>query len=199
MQLLCADNHAPIFSRALRAKTMTEETAPPRRSHSELDVAKHLRLELEKHISSFARRRKKNRKTAFNLKMAATIFSVITTILVGLHGNALITTNLGNWLSALAIVTSASIAIFTTWETFFDHRWLWITYTITLNSLTEILSELEYCQFRDGALSVEDADRLYHKMSDALEHGNIEWFHRRKTETIVDDSLDHLTTQRKVG
>lgn len=148
-------------------------------SENQLDALRiDLTNKLTNNIESFRNKRDFNRKRAFRLKMAITSIGVLTTIVLGLKPY-IIFQNSETILSAVALVLSAIIPFFAAWEGFFDHRWLWIRYTETLNSLYAIRDEVDYVK-AGGKITKEQLDSLFARLQRTLEETNTEWSKQRK-------------------
>src|ERR1700694_739198 len=106
---------------------------------------KYLTETINAQIESFGKLRIINKGKAFWFKMLITSSSAATTILLGLQG-------LDHWtlfhaptlVKNLALLLSALVTLFSTWDTFFNHKALWVRYTLTLSQLKGIRAELEY-------------------------------------------------------
>jgi hypothetical protein len=140
-----------------------------------------LRTRLAAGIVSFRRRRVVNRRAAFALRIAVTSFGSLTTILRGLRGNALFSDQ-DNIFSAMALIMSAAVTIASTWETFFDHRWLWIQYTDTLTNLYRISDELEYVTAGNKPVPPERLEALFQQLQDTFQQANVAWSGKRRRE-----------------
>jgi hypothetical protein len=123
---------------------------------------------------------------AFRLKMTVVILGAATTFILGLkpyfdtsvksaelHSDAI--------LSIIALLLSAIIPIFTAWDAFYDHRWLWVRYTGTLNTLNGILDELGYAT-KAGEVPKETLDELFEKTEKTLSEVGADWSHHRVKE-----------------
>ncbi len=136
-----------------------------------------LRDQLQKNIQSFYAKRSQNRKLAFGLKLSVVILGSIATIFLGIK--SYFPNKDSEWLTALALVITASVPILVTWETFFNYRWLWVRYTSTLNNLYSISDDLEYAMSRQVKLSKKEVDELYERLQAALQETNTDWLTKR--------------------
>lgn len=138
---------------------------------------KYLTENLNQQIEGFSRSRQTNKKKAFWLKMLAVSFSSATTILLGLQGLEVVAfVNAPVVVKNLALILSAFVTLFSTFDAFFNHRALWVRYTRTTSQLKSIKAELEYLS-SDGVqnLNDEDIDRLFKKYQLTLEETNAFW------------------------
>ena|SRR6266404_1485207 len=150
------------------------ETEPPK------SKAEFLHAELEKHIKTFCEDRQSNKRKAFHLKIWGTVFSAITTILLGLQGFDHWTTYLKN--SALAL--SAFVTVFAAWDAFFNHRALWVHYKSIQMELEAVLAELDYLLAdSNGSPKSEDVDALFCKYQQVLKRSTQSWLDLRDDKT----------------
>jgi len=144
-------------------------------SESQYEV---LRAKVVSNIGSFRNKRDSNRKLAFRIKITIVSIGALTTIVLGLKSYVDFPKS-NEILSSLALVLSALIPIFAAWESFFDHRWLWVRYTGTLNSLYAVNDELEYGRAA-GTINKEQLDALFKRLQRALAEVDSEWTDKRK-------------------
>lgn len=145
---------------------------------------------LDRDINSYEAKRQKNRQRAFIVKIAVAALGATTTIFVGIQSNELFN-GYRDILSVLALVTSASVTLFSTWEAFYDHRWLWVTYTSTLAELRSIKSDIEYIIARDGHIEKKELDALYSRRIYSLQQTNSQWSQKRASDRNVDEKPSH--------
>ena len=103
---------------------------------------------------------------AFSIRMVIVVFGSLTTILLGIKEYRITDEKV---LSAIALCLSAVIPIFSAWEAFFDHRWLWLRYTSTLDNLYTISDELEYVLASGKPAPKEQLDSFHQRMQAALQ------------------------------
>lgn len=137
-------------------------------AHDKLAILKN---ELESNISSFGKKRNENKWKALWLKLAVTLLAGATTVVLGLQGIAsdLVLRNIG-------LVLTAIVTVLTTWDTFFNHRAMWVRYTWTYTTLRAIQSDLLYTQAGSGEnISEGKIDELYGRLQSALKETNDWW------------------------
>ena len=144
-------------------------------SKSQFDVVK---AAVDNNIESFRTKRDFNRARAFRLRLTIVAIGALTTIILGLKPYASFEHN-DSILSSVALVLSGSIPIFAAWEAFFDHRWLWVRYTGTLNSLYAIRDELDFAHAA-GEVKKSELDALFARLQRTLEEVDTEWTKKRK-------------------
>ena len=142
---------------------------------------KKLRKDLDAQIKSFAEKRMTNKRRALSLKMLATTFSVLTTILLGLKGFEYLTESSLPFKN-LTLVLSALVTLVSAFDGFFNHRALWVRYTLTVSNLRAIQDELDYAT-ADASASPSQAkvDELFKKYQNVLSETNTSW------QTLRDD------------
>lgn len=137
----------------------------------------YLRKSLAEEISTFEEKRILHKKRAFVFKIAGTAFSTITTVLLGLQGlesQALLVKN-------LALILSACVTIISAWDAFFNHRELWVRYTVTSRRLRDVMSDLDYLLAGENhAASDAKLDELYSRFRAILDDTNSSWLKLRQ-------------------
>lgn len=133
----------------------------------------YLENEIKAKISSFESKRSANRNKAFAFKLITAICSGAITIFLGIH-SADEATKI--YLKDIALCLSASLTIFSTWDTFFNHRELWIKYTGTSNELKELISDIGFLKV-GGIEKINDdkVDELYLSYKEILKSTNSHW------------------------
>jgi hypothetical protein len=142
-----------------------------------------LRTALARDTASFRVRRTSNRRKAFGNQIVATLSGALTTVLLGLKANAIFA-SAEPYMSALALVLSATATLFATWEAFFDHRWLWVRYTATLSELYSISDDLEYAAAGGHTIPQDKLDDLHRRRQQTLMETSNAWSDKRAREAI---------------
>ncbi|AFZ60230.1 DUF4231 domain-containing protein [Anabaena cylindrica FACHB-243] len=147
---------------------------------------KFLEEKINKRIDSFKERRIHNREKAIRIKFISLAIASLTTILLGINGlntsNKLIFQN-------IAFSLSAMTTFLTVWDTFLNHRGLWIRYTATLNELYELRDNLEYlCTDEMENIDKEKLDKLYQQYQIIFEETNKNWTELRKEQKSTGNS-----------
>jgi hypothetical protein len=133
---------------------------------------------VENNIKTFRAKRDFNRTRAFGLRLAIVAIGALTTICLGLKPYASFS-NSDAILSSVALLLSASVPLLAAWEAFFDHRWLWIRYTGTLNSLYAIRDELDFTHAA-GEIKEAQLDSLFSRFQNTLGEVDSDWSKQRK-------------------
>jgi hypothetical protein len=145
--------------------------------HSMISV---LQKQLDLHIQGFDTRRKANKRKALIFKLTITALGGMTTVALGLQGvPATYETSLKN----LALVFSALITLLSTWDTFFNHRGLWVRYTAASTSLKSIRAEIQFRLANNHhGLNDEETERLFARMQQVLNDTDEWWQDARRLE-----------------
>jgi hypothetical protein len=142
---------------------------------------KKLREDLAAQIKSFGEKRITNKRRALWLKMLATTFSVLTTILLGLKGFEYLTES-SLLFKNLPLVLSALVTLVSSFDGFFNHRALWVRYTLTVSNLRAIQDDLDYATADANAPPTQvRVDGLLKKYQNVLSETNTSW------QTLRDD------------
>jgi hypothetical protein len=138
-----------------------------------------LKKQLEQNIAGFRARRVKNKRKAFFLRMTVVTLGAITTLLIALKTNLWVTQRIdSDFLAAAALASSAAVPIFSAWDAFFDHRWLWVRYAGAQQALYGVLDDLE---FGGDKLSDKELEELYLRFRQVLQQTNDSWYLKRSS------------------
>jgi hypothetical protein len=142
---------------------------------------------ISERIDSFQKRREKNRKTAFRLKMSIAALGAMTTILLGLQ---VANPHLVQYIKNLALCTSSLITIVATWESFFDYRGLWVRYTATRARLMALRAQLDFMLAGNrDCIEVANINKLFDQYENILEETNSSWLQGRLGKQHADSTL----------
>jgi hypothetical protein len=139
----------------------------------------HLAKTVEACLAVFDAKRQKNKFLAFGLKIAIALLSAGITVLLGI---AFPGKEEGTYKN-IALGLSALSAVMGTWDAFFNHRTLWIRYTIAANRMRSLLEELKYQTAKnEGGLPAEASDEMFEKYQQIVAEANHAWEDMRKQE-----------------
>lgn len=139
----------------------------------------HLAETVEKCLRVFDAKRQKNKFIAFGLKIAIALLSAGVTVLLGLSYPNKPETTFKN----IALSLSALSAVIGTWDAFFNHRTLWIRYTIAANRMRSLLEEIRYEIARSqGVVPAATVDQMFGKYREIVNEANHAWEDMRKQE-----------------
>lgn len=105
--------------------------------------------EIRARLAEFSRKRRRDKRKAFGLKIGAALLGAAVTILLGLKVSPEHEATLKN----IALVAGALVGLLNAWDAFFDHRALWVKRTTTAARLRKLDRE-----FRIARADTEDID-----------------------------------------
>ncbi len=127
-------------------------------------------------IGSFSKNRRTNKRKALYLKLSITALGGATTVLLGLQG-----VERETLVQNIALVFSALVTLLAAWDTFYNHRGLWVRYTETVNRLRDIEARHEYLQAGGtDALKEDDLDALFERIRQTLRETDAWWQELRR-------------------
>jgi hypothetical protein len=127
--------------------------------------------EIQERIDSFKQKVEFNRKWANWAILLTASLSAITTVLIGLNQSF----NL-KILSAIALITSASMTVVNAWDGVYQYRRRWVQSNDTLMKLYELRFDIEYVKIRNGDnLSSEAVDQFRERYQNILRETNERW------------------------
>lgn len=134
---------------------------------------------ISKHISLFDKKRQRNKFLSLGIKLTSAGLAAAITILLGLsistQGKA-VTAN-------IALILGATITVFNTWDAFFNHKALWVRFTVATQSLRRIEEELEYLRSKtQGEPTAEQIESLHTDFKQVLMTLDRDWESLRKEE-----------------
>jgi len=132
-----------------------------------------LRAQIDHSVKWFRDARRRNRRNAFLLRFGTAALSAATTVVLGLQGFETYRVLLKN----VALILSASVTVIAAWESFFNHRELWVRYTATLGLLRGLQSDLEYACA--GNIQAEGLDVFHDRLNAILRETNASWLQLR--------------------
>jgi hypothetical protein len=134
---------------------------------------------VSKHITIFDKKRQLNKFLSFGIKLTSATLAAAITVLLGLTVSAESKIGYAN----IALTLSAVIAILNTWDAFFNHKALWVRFTITTQSLRSIREELGYLLSKtQGNPTEEQIESLYGKFKQVMLTIDRDWENLRKEE-----------------
>ena len=140
-------------------------------------VLSNLRARLEYQIADFSRRRKRDKAKAFRYKVLTLVLTLTATLALGIGWPATIS----SIAKQIAFVATALVGFFTGIDLYFNHKGLWVQFTITRNELYKIRDDLEYQVEKVGAENLKDTqlDDYHRRIQKALGDCNSWWVGER--------------------
>ena len=134
-----------------------------------------LSAELDKQLRLFLTRRRRDKRKSTTLQMATVSLSAIITVLLGLR----VDPGLESVLANVALGLGVAVTILATYDSFFDHRKLWVIRTITVRRLEELQRELDY-RAASSVKSLNDLSPIiFSRLNQILEDDRREWLQIR--------------------
>jgi uncharacterized protein DUF4231 len=135
-----------------------------------------LRSQLNTALNSFQKKRADNKRKAFRVYLGATAISAMVTVLLGLQG----VSEKAVWIRNVALILSATVTLLTGFDTFFNHRALWVRYTQTVTQFFGLQARLDYLTAVEGQEVPDgEVDRLFEEMQRILADTNRWWMDQR--------------------
>lgn len=141
-------------------------------SHETHSTLEFIEAEIQARINSFTQKVEFNRKWTNRAILFTASLSATTTVLIGLNQ---FSNNL-KILSAIALITSASITIVNAWEGVYQYRRRWVQYNDTLMRLKGLKFDIEYAKIKHGDnLNSEAVDQFKEMYQNILKDTNEGW------------------------
>jgi uncharacterized membrane protein len=143
----------------------------------------HLLAQVDTCFQVFDKKRQKNKFLAFGLKISIAALGAATTVLLGISYSG----KPDNLFKNIAIGLSALSAVIAAWDAFFNHRVLWLRYTVAANKMRALREEIRYQLSRDKGMKEEIADKFFAQYQTIIAEINNAWEDLRKTEPEKSD------------
>ncbi|HDR8418302.1 TPA: DUF4231 domain-containing protein [Bacillus cereus] len=142
--------------------------------------------EINNNIDFFEKRRVKNKKKAFRLKMASIFASAIITLLLGLKTiqNSLITD--------FTLLLSVLITVFNGIDGFYSHKELWTKDVITLSRLRELKRDITFFSAGEerDSLSLEVLTSYKERLQNICNEDVSTWSNLKEGQSSTKDSSE---------
>jgi hypothetical protein len=135
-----------------------------------------LKEKIDERTGSISDNRLYYRNRAYRLFISTTILSALVTVLLGL--------NIGEfdiWLKKISLVITSIITILSAYNSFFNHKDLWITNNTALNKFYELKFNMEYREKDPTAVTQVEVDEFKKAYQSILNELNTNW---AKSRTI---------------
>jgi Protein of unknown function (DUF4231) len=132
-----------------------------------------VRSELDRELEQFRKRRRRDKRKAFGLRVSTVALSAIITVLLGLR-------HIGVGVEAvfanIALGLGASVTVLAAIDAFFSHRDLWILRTKTVRELEAISRDLAFYESGlSGEPEAAEVDKLYARLCLAVNQDFEAW------------------------
>ena len=119
---------------------MIPDQVQPRSEKTETDRLTWLRGEVQRQLSIFRKRRRRDKRKAFALQMSTVTLSACITVLLGLRVGGALQARLAD----VALVFGALVTVLAAAEVFFSHRHLWILRTGAVRRLEALDRHIDF-------------------------------------------------------
>jgi hypothetical protein len=134
--------------------------------------------QVEECLRAFNSKRQLNKHLALGLKLFAAFLSAAITVLLGISYSTKPDVIFKN----IAIGLSAFVAVLNVWDAFFNHRTLWVRYTVAANRMRSLREEIRYRLARDQHLDDEHQDGFFAQYQQIIADLNNAWEELRRSE-----------------
>ncbi|CAM1342701.1 DUF4231 domain-containing protein [Tenacibaculum amylolyticum] len=135
-----------------------------------------LQEEINIHIEKFSKKRKDNKYKARNFHVVITIASAISTVILGFDFAGFdAITFISNQTKNIALMISSFITVISTYNTFFDHKSLWVNYTNTRNRLFDLRFDINFYLKGKEKIDPEEIEAFKERYRDILHMLNEKW------------------------
>ena len=149
---------------------MSEEILPKNREEW-------LTRELNKEMARFDDSATRNRIYARNYMVWGTVCSTLTTILLGWQG---VSDTYTPHVKNTALILSAGVTILSAFNAFYNHRQLWLRYTVTWAQLRSIEKDLPFLLVGSPSDKDQRLDELHKRFRAILDETDASWLELRK-------------------
>lgn len=140
-----------------------------------------LKTQLTENLNSFQRKRENNKQKAFLVYFGATAISAIVTVLLGFQGIPDVKVV---YIRNIALVLSTTVTLLTGFDTFFNHRALWVRYTKMVTLLLSLRARVDYLMASETQEIPENkVDEFFDEMQRILAETN-RWWQDQRVENL---------------
>ena len=131
--------------------------------------------EIQTRLAEYSKKRVRDKRKAFGLRIGAAVLSAAVTVLLGLK----VSDGIENVLKNAALVTGALVAILNAWDAFYDHRALWVKRTTTVARLKKLQRSYNQATARQAELSPKELTDLTASLEQILDDDLSSWVQMR--------------------
>ena len=139
-----------------------------------------LLAQIDDRIRGFTKRRNNNKYKARNFHILVTLLGAIATVVLGLdlmkyEGMSFFQDNSKN----IALIITAGVTVVSAYNTFFDHKGLWVNYTVARNDFYSLRFDIDF--YLKGNKKI-DPDRILQfkdRYNEVLDRTNQKWTKQR--------------------
>jgi hypothetical protein len=142
-----------------------------------------LQMHIDERISRFTSKRIDNKFKARNFYVSTTVLAAISTIVLGLDvaggGANTIIEGYDKLTKNIALIISAIITIVSAYDSFFDHKSLWVNFTTAKSKMRSLKFDLDYYLEGNDNIAKEDIERFKARYIDILNDVGKKWSNLR--------------------
>jgi hypothetical protein len=150
-----------------------------------------LGAEIAARLQETSRKRLRDRRKAFGLKLGAALLGAAVTVLLGLKVSADHEATLKN----IALVMGALVAVLNAWDAFYDHRALWVKRTTTTARLRKLDRAFRIACAARQDLDPKDIDTFRATLDQILDDDLSSWIQLRSDSPDKIRSADGTDAQ----
>jgi hypothetical protein len=137
-----------------------------------------LKRELKKEMAAFDGSAPRNRLYAQRYMFWGAVSSTVTTILLGWQG---VSGSFMPYLRNTALVCSAGVTILSAFNAFYNHREIWVRYTVAWAQIRSIEKDLAFLVAGDTSDKERRLNELYERFRAVLDEADSSWLEIRKS------------------
>jgi len=140
----------------------------------------YLQNKVEESFAFYDRRRQNNKIKAFRLKIGTTIVSACISICGGI---GILENGMYSSFSNVAVLCLGGlVVVLNTWDTFYEHKELWVKYTMTVQRLHTLRIAIGYLATAPETITVEQVNELFERHEEIIQEASKQWMQLRLTE-----------------
>ena len=140
-----------------------------------------LEQDIETRIAKFKNVSQVNKQKTHFFVMSTAILSSLTTVMIALSQYA---NSYTVYLSAAALLISASLSILTAWDGLYNHKKLWTSYVTALTQLNELQADIKHLK-ANGEIEQTITNLLYARYKTIIGEVNENWLKLRSESEIA--------------
>ncbi|MCS7004037.1 MAG: DUF4231 domain-containing protein [Cytophagales bacterium] len=140
----------------------------------------YLQNKIEESFIFYDRRRQNNKLKAFRLKISSTILSA----LISVCGGAGILQNgvYSSWTNLLVLLMGGAVVVLNTWDSFYEHKELWVKYTLSVQQLYALRVATGYLATFPETVTLEQVNELFERYEEIIQEASKQWMQLRLTD-----------------
>lgn len=131
--------------------------------------------DIEARLVEFSRKRLRDKRKGFCLKMGAAFLGAAVTVLLGLKVSEDAEVTLKN----IALIAGALVAILNAWDAFYDHKALWVKRTMTVARLKKLRRAFQIARAAKQELDPKDLEGFHATFDQILDDDLSSWVQMR--------------------